>query len=81
MNVDLGSGPITIFRSAVKLTPEEPRSSPSESPDDQEYFHSREQEERVAAKAATSELARRTHQELARLYGTLARSFDLTEAK
>ncbi|HVE00461.1 MAG TPA: hypothetical protein VNB78_02050 [Sphingomicrobium sp.] len=39
----------------------------------QEYFRRREQAERTAAKNASSEVARRVHQELAQNYATILR--------
>ncbi len=38
-----------------------------------EYFEARERAEKAAAKVATSLAARRIHQELAQIYGALAR--------
>jgi hypothetical protein len=40
---------------------------------DEDYFRAREQAERAAAKAAVSKAARAIHQELAQIYGRLAR--------
>ncbi|HVM37980.1 MAG TPA: hypothetical protein VM265_06310 [Sphingomicrobium sp.] len=42
--------------------------------DDRDYFRRREARERAAAKKASSEAARRIHQQLAQNYADLARS-------
>ena len=42
------------------------------------YFRSREQAERAAAKSAASEQARRVHQELAQGYAVLVRTGEVT---
>jgi hypothetical protein len=46
---------------------------------DREYLHSRELAERAAAKRATSDAARRVHQELAQSYACRARGEQRSE--
>src|SRR3954452_2544695 len=77
MNVDSGPGPIVVCRVPTNLTLEaSAESQPAQSWQDKVYFRAREQEERAAAKSATSTFSRGIHQELAQLYGTLARQPD-----
>jgi hypothetical protein len=74
MNVDPGSGPIIVYRDAANSSSEGPAGPRSARwSDDKDYFRAREQVERAAAKAAVSRLARGVHQELAQIYGRLAR--------